>query len=292
MLSTIVNVMNKTKFKFIAESPTIAIGAGVVGLGATIVLSSRATLKAQDVVAEHKAAINQTVEDYNLVKDSKNSDGTPKLTEKDFELMQLNVWFKSAVKMAKIYAPSVALAGLSIAAIVYGRNVFQNRLTTLGAAYQVATSSLEAYRKKMGEELGVEKEEVIYHETMKDLAPKNGKKSTKGYQPSVYARFFDEYAPNWTSSAAQNKYFLRATQTYFNDLLNRRGFLFLNEVYSHLGLDETPEGQLMGWIRDKDSYVDFGIFDGKTEASRAFINENEASVLLDFNVDGYILDKI
>lgn len=292
MLNTLVKVMNKTKFKVIAESPTIAIGAGVVGLGATIVLSSRATLKAQEVVAEHKEAINQTVEDYNLVKDSKNADGTPKLTEKDFELMQLNVWFKSAVKMVKLYAPSVALAGLSIAAIVYGRNMFQNRIATLGAAYQVATSSLEAYRKKVGEEVGVEKEEVLYHETLKDLAPKNGKVNKKPNEYSVYARFYDEYAPNWTPRSGENRYFLHSTQSYFNDILNRRGYVFLNEVYNHLGLEEVPEGQVMGWIRGKDTYIDFGIFDGNTMATRAFINDNEPSVLLDFNITGYILDKV
>ena len=38
-------------------------------------------------------------------------------------------------------------------------------------------------------------------------------------------------------------------------------------------------------------FVDFGIYDGHREIVRDFVNGYERSILLDFNVDGYILDN-
>ena len=83
-------------------------------------------------------------------------------------------------------------------------------------------------------------------------------------------------------------------QTFFNDLLLSRGHLFLNEVYDQIGIDRTKAGQVVGWVvsKDGDNFVDFGLFDGSTQEKRMFVNGHENSVLLDFNVDGVIYDKI
>lgn len=62
-----------------------------------------------------------------------------------------------------------------------------------------------------------------------------------------------------------------------------------------LGIQHTKAGQIVGWIYDKenpvgDNYVDFGIYDTNKEANRNFVNGYERTILLDFNVDGNILD--
>lgn len=61
-----------------------------------------------------------------------------------------------------------------------------------------------------------------------------------------------------------------------------------------LGIARTNAGQVVGWIYCEknpvgDNYVDFGIYNLQNEG---FVNGNERSILLDFNVDGIILDKI
>ena len=71
----------------------------------------------------------------------------------------------------------------------------------------------------------------------------------------------------------------------------------MNDVYDMLGIDRTAIGQEVGWIYDEnnpigDNYVDFGIYDGNRERNRAFVNGYERVILLDFNVDGYIIDKM
>ena len=113
---------------------------------------------------------------------------------------------------------------------------------------------------------------------------------------SQYARFFDASCANWNKDAEYNLLFLRQQQSYANDLLKSRGYLFLNEVYELLGIPKSKEGQIVGWVYKNDNpngdnYVDFGLYDGSV-AKNNFINGYERSVLLDFNVDGAILDQI
>ena len=64
-----------------------------------------------------------------------------------------------------------------------------------------------------------------------------------------------------------------------------------------LGIHRTKAGNVVGWIYDEknpvgDNYVDFGIYDIHKEQNRDFVNGIERSILLDFNVDGPILDLI
>ena len=64
-----------------------------------------------------------------------------------------------------------------------------------------------------------------------------------------------------------------------------------------LGIPATKAGQIVGWIYDEkhpvgDNFVDFGIYDYNDQRKRMFVNGHERSILLDFNVDGNILDMM
>lgn len=114
------------------------------------------------------------------------------------------------------------------------------------------------------------------------------------YSVSYCAAWFNEKCIPWTKDPETNKFFLLHQQDYANEKLKARGYLFLNDVYDMLGIPRTKAGQVVGWVYDpesttSDSYVDFGIFDTRNED---FINGYENSILLDFNVDGCILDQI
>ncbi len=69
----------------------------------------------------------------------------------------------------------------------------------------------------------------------------------------------------------------------------------MNEVYDALGFERTREGAVVGWVMDcnadceGDNYIDFGMFE---ERSNRFVNMLERSIILDFNVDGVINEKI
>ena len=70
----------------------------------------------------------------------------------------------------------------------------------------------------------------------------------------------------------------------------------MNEVYDMLDIPRSKAGQIVGWIYDEknnnhdgDNFVDFGIY---TQANKNFLDGYEKVVLLDFNVDGPIYNKI
>lgn len=102
---------------------------------------------------------------------------------------------------------------------------------------------------------------------------------------SIYAQRFDQHNKHWGNQPLHNKMFLQAQQNYLNDVLNARGHVFLNDVHDALGIPRTPQGQVVGWLKDGegDNYIDFAITEDK----------DEPGVFdLDFNVDGVIYEKI
>ena len=114
------------------------------------------------------------------------------------------------------------------------------------------------------------------------------------HTPSDYARFFDETCIGWTKDPEYNLTFLKDRQRYVNDMLKAKGHLFLNEVYDLLSIPRTKAGAMVGWIYDEKNApdcnkVDFGIYD---ERNLDFVNGYKNIALLDFNVDGNILDYI
>ena len=118
----------------------------------------------------------------------------------------------------------------------------------------------------------------------------------KETRPDVtdYARFFNEMCPTWTTNPEYNLMFLKTQERHATDKLRANGYLFLNDVYDMLGMPRTKAGQVVGWIYDEnnpygDNYIDFNIY---AEHNANFVNGYERTALLDFNVDGNILDRI
>ena len=61
-----------------------------------------------------------------------------------------------------------------------------------------------------------------------------------------------------------------------------------------LDIPRTKAGQIVGWVYDPehpvgDNFVDFRIYETNKESNRRFVNGYEPTILLDFNVDGNIL---
>lgn len=112
---------------------------------------------------------------------------------------------------------------------------------------------------------------------------------------SPYAKVFDKTNSNWCGDSEMNLFFLVRMQDYANEKLEAKGFLFLNDIYEMLGFPKTKAGQIVGWVYDEknpngDNYIDFGIYN--TAKNSNFINGFENNIILDFNVDGAIIDKL
>jgi hypothetical protein len=76
-------------------------------------------------------------------------------------------------------------------------------------------------------------------------------------------------------------------------MLISRGHVLLNDVYESLGFPRTSAGAVVGWVHGNgDNYVDFGVFNPRSNSARSFVNTNDPVILLDFNVDGVIYNMI
>jgi hypothetical protein len=179
----------------------------------------------------------------------------------------------------------------------------------LAAAYATVDKSFKEYRSRVVERFGKELDrELRYNIKAKEVDEivqnEDGtetvvKKTVNVADPNLYsdyARFFDEACPGWTKDPEFNLMFLKDQQRFANDKLKAQGYLFLNEVYDMLGIPRTKAGQVVGWIYDEknpigDNFVDFGIFNENITKARDFVNGYERVILLDFNVDGNIMDN-
>lgn len=288
------------------HSPEILVVAGCVGAVASAVLACKATTKLTTVTDKAKSNIEKIHE-----ADEKKQlpDGRP-YTHEDAKKDLTLTYAHTGVDLVKLYAPSVILGTLSITSILAGNNILRKRNVALAAAYTAVDSSFKEYRgrviERFGEELdrelkynikAKEVEEIVVDENGEQTTVKKTIEVANPEQGSMYARFFDETCDYWEKNAEYNRMFLLQTQQYMNDKLRRQGHLFLNEVHDALGMQRTQYGNVVGWVYDEkhpigDNYVDFGIFDVHNEAKRNFVNGFERSILLDFNVDGPVLELL
>ena len=302
MKEKLMNVYNGVKGKVEKHSPEILMGVGVVGVVATTVTACRATMKLNDI-------LDECVETRDKIKSvQENPAYDDRYSDEDAQKDLTINYVQTGVKIAKLYAPSVALGVLSVGCLVGSHSVMQKRNAALSAAYLTVDKSFKEYKQRVidrvGEEVekeiryGIKAEEVVETVTDEDGNETTVTETVKMMDPNLYsdyARFFDEASPYWQKDPEYNLVFLKAQQQYANDLLRAKGRLFLNDVYDMLGIEKTKAGQIVGWVYDPenpngDNFVDFGIYDMSKERVRAFVNGYEATILLDFNVDGNIWD--
>lgn len=292
-------LMNIGKRKMIKHGPDILVGTGIAGGVISAIMACKATRKIDEIKEFKEESINK----MKLCLESSDIEYDEKDYKKDLTLTYVGV----GKRYAKLYAPSVILGGLSIGSILTGHNMLKKRNLALMAAYSVLDNSFKKYREnvidKFGEDVDKEMRFLKKVKVTNDIMKDDGTVETETKYidtydaPSEYARFFDEFSSQWSKDPEYNLMFLKKQQDYANELLQKRGYVFLNEVYESLGIPKSKEGQVVGWYYEKDNktgdnYIDFGIYNNKNEANRLFVNGRERSILLDFNVDGSIYQKL
>jgi len=302
-MTTLSSSFNKMGFKLKKHSPEILVVAGVVGTVVSAVMACKATTKVSDILEKTKEDINSI---HNCAaNESLAEEYTPEDVKKDLAI----VYVQTGVKLAKLYAPAVALGALSLGSILASNNILRQRNVALAAAYATVDKGFKEYRNRVVERFGEEVERELRHNIKakkieKIVVGEDGKeKKVKetiqvAEDPNTYsdyARFFDDGCTGWEKDSEYNLMFLRAQQQYANDKLRANGRLFLNEVYDMLGIPRTKAGQVVGWVYNTknpigDNYIDFGMYDMHREVVRNFVNGYERTILLDFNVDGNIWD--
>lgn len=279
--------------KFKKHSPQIMVVAGATGTIVGAVWACKQTLKLEDTIDEAKAEIDEIKAN----------------TEDKKELVK--VYAKGLGKVAKVYAGPIVIETLSLGMIFGSNNMMRKRNAQAAAAYATLQSMYNKYRKNVietyGEDVdhnmryGIKKEiieEVVTDEKGKTKVEKKEIAvidSDSIRQGSDYARFFDESCQGWDKCAEYNLMFINGVRSYCQNMLVSRGYLFLNEVYKVLGMEPSFAGNYVGWIYNPNdpslaNEIDFGVYE-YYERNRAFVNGYENVVLLDFNVDGDLINN-
>ena len=303
-------MINKVKFNVVKHSPEILMGIGIAGVVTSTVLACRSTLKVKDVLEDKETNMNNVKEVL--------AEGREDYTEEDARKDKTIIMTTTAIRIMKLYAPSVIIGAGSIACLLESHNVMRNRNAGLAAALAATTESFKQYRERVTAKYGDEVDKEMRYGIKKEKKEKDGKKTKEDIvvgcdekELSGYARYFNESNINWTDDPQYNMMFLRQNQNWANDKLISQGYLYLNDVYDALGFPKTKAGQVVGWVYDPknnergDNYIDFGIYDLNVrgyrdemandtiaEERQDFINGYRNSILLDFNVDGNIWETM
>lgn len=295
--TAITNTFNKLAFKVKKHSPELLAAAGVIGIVTSAVTACKATLKAGEVLENAK-------EQLDLINEANEKITDETYSEQDYKKDIAIIYTQTATKLVRLYGPSIILGTASIGCVLMSNNILRKRNAALAAAYTAVFTDYKGYRSRVVERFGkdldrelkfnVKTEEIEETITDKKGKEKKVKKTVETIDEadlhSEYAKFFDSSCFSYEKDPEYNLMFLKNQESYANDLLKAKGYLYLNTVYKALGLPETKAGQVVGWIYDPenqvgDNYVDFGIHEVRNKRS---VNGLESVFLLDFNVDGNI----
>lgn len=293
----------KLKMKGRKYSPEILLVLGIAGVVTGTVLACIETTKLPEV----KAKKDEVLADIHAKLDSEDTvvaeQNLPELKKQTTA-----IYFKTGARYVALYAPSVIITGLSVSCLVASNVILRKRIISVTAAYAAISQSFKEYRGRVSERYGDEIEKEIRYNikpqqiqvTTNDAKGKEKIKTEtiKVADPSKYcdfARVYDDKCLGWTKDPQANLMFLKYQQAAATKRLESQGYLFINDVYDMLGIPKIPAGQAAGWVYNKenpvgDNFVDFGAYDISKESVRDFVNGFERSVILDFNIDGNVVD--
>ena len=299
IMKSVNGVTSKAVMKLKKHSPEILVVAGIAGTVVSAVLACKATTKVAEILDETKGTLD-------IIHDGMETGAIngQEYTTEDGKKDTVVVYAQTGMKLAKLYGPAIILGTLSITSILASNNILRKRNVALGAAYAAIDKSFKEYRgrviERFGEQVDTELKYGIKAKKFEEIEvdPETGKekkvkKTVMVADPNLqsdYAVYFDSKSRNYETNPDYNRMFLKAQQAFANDKLQTRGHLFLNEVLDDLDLPRTPAGQIVGWTKDgPDGYVNFRIVEVERETEDG---RHEPALLLDFNVEGNIWEKM
>ena len=290
------------------KRPQIEIIGGVVGTGIAMFLSNKSSTKLPKILKEMKEDLEAANKKY----------AGDRLKKEKAKIRQ-----KAFVTFAKLYGPSTAFYLLSIAGILDGMNVQNNKLIGMSTGLAILTKEFDEYRKMNSEKIGVEAESNLYNrmktETIEttSINPKNGEeKKTKtnvkkfndvGFNHGLFSFKFGKgystfYNNNDNPDYAIN--FLKERENHINEVIvQKEGSITTRDILHRIGItDEMILNQPgkpnnnkpflamlnnSGYIYDPDKPFSFGITDDVVQALR-----RGEDVYLTMNIDPDIVTGI
>ncbi len=215
------DLLNKIQKNIAKNSPTIL--AVMAGFGA---------------IASVGLAIDGTHQSKKKIEQAKKDSPTGDISNAD-----------KAMIYAKAYAPTACMLFATELCLYGSYKEHEKRLATVGAAYILSESNFKEYKEKAEELFGEKKtqeiEEAIIQKHV-DETPKTDQNTSPNYLPNAtqLGLWFDETSRRYFYSNAE---YIRKAELEANVMLQKNGFVSINDVYELLGIDSIPLGDEMGW---------------------------------------------
>ena len=289
-----INIAKRVTFKIRKISPELMLAGGIIMGGTAIICACNASRHLDDV-------LDGTKNDLDALDEVVEFEGTTKKRE------ALKIYVNTSRSLIKLYWPTIAFSCGSMALILASHGILRKRYIGVAATANALNEAYMDYRKRVADFIGEDAEKILAMggESVKNVktVDENGEIQTlkdkniviKSGSKSPYEFDFNCFtAPDtWSDNPTYIMCFLKAQQTYANDLLRARGHVFLNEVLDMLGLDRTPEGAVTGWFKGVgDDYIDFGMTESYFPDYKLDTDLCKKNIHFNFNVDGLIYDMI
>ena len=282
------------------HAPTILSITASAGVIATGYLAWKAGTRFEDVEGRDWDRRKECLRNADTIPD----EDVPKIERKNRILFILDT--------VRTVAPAAIVGAATITMIYFSNSISKKRLAAMGAAYATLQTAFDGYKRTMVEALGKESvdkilkpklpnvgksaEEILSSDNKSDAAHVSDAVVNSLKALSPYARIIaEESSTCWDPNEDYTSQNLAAVQLWANRRLERKGHLFLNEVFDQLGLSRTREGAVVGWLKngEGDNYVSFGDFDASIyRVPSDDYTRVDSNFIVDFNVDGVIWDRI
>lgn len=290
------NIYNSVKTGLVKAAPGLMITCGIAGVAVGSYKAAQVTPMAKEAIAEFKAtrdAIEQHEEDPEAKREC------------------IKAGYRSlGSTLLHAYAKPVLFVTGGTALILGGHGIVSKKLATTTASLISTDRIFRNYRNNVIEDQGEEADfryrtgvKTVNVETVEQDVRGRKRKVNKEYDvleeiaTDPFLKLFDESNPNFTKNPTRNLDFLRQQVDFLNRRLVAEGFVSLNDVLYQLGYNRCAEGSVYGWFYDPDNpnchnEIDIGIKDIRRKTIQNAINGYEPVILLNFNVDGLIIDKL
>ena len=239
------------------HAPTILSVTASAGVIATGYLAWKAGTRFEDVEGRDWDRRKECLRNADIIPD----EDVPKIERKNRILFILDT--------VRTVAPAAIVGAATITMIYFSNSISKKRLAAMGAAYATLQTAFDGYKRTMVEALGKESvdkilkpklpnvgksaEEILSSDNKSDAANVSDAVVNSLKALSPYARIIaEESSTCWDPNEDYTSQNLAAVQLWANRRLERKGHLFLNEVFDQLGLSRTREGAVVIYQKFKE----------------------------------------
>ena len=204
---------------------------------------------------------------------------------------------KAAIDIAKCYAPTVILGGLSVGTNIAGYKVAKKENGILTAALVARIAAERKLKENVKKECGDEADRVTrLQPTEEVIVGEDGNNVIRvSYNPlSSFTYILKPGNPYMTKDPQRTLEGLLEKQNYYEKQRIEQGHVFLEEVLRGLYIRPNVESHLGGWLDslEPDSHVDFGISDIDNIQVQRFLEGRDTELILEFNCLQNIVEKV